>query len=95
MPIQFGPETLPGFPIVQGGVQPACSGKRDRQPDRREAERQQTTENAADPMLTLVPEHGRARLVARLDGEADGLRIFRFDIRLRGSSDEETPFFED
>jgi protocatechuate 3,4-dioxygenase alpha subunit len=53
------------------------------------------TENAADPMLALVPEHVRGRLMARLDGEAGGLRIFRFDIRLRGSSDEETPFFED
>lgn len=53
------------------------------------------SENAADPMLALVSEHVRGRLVARLDGEANGLRIFRFDIRLRGSSDEETPFFED
>jgi protocatechuate 3,4-dioxygenase alpha subunit len=52
-------------------------------------------ENATDPMLTLVPEHLRGRLVAQLDGEADGLRVFRFEMRLRGSPDEETPFFED
>ena len=52
-------------------------------------------DNAADPVLTLVPEHHRGRLVARPDGEADGLRVFRFDIRLRGDPHEETPFFED
>lgn len=52
-------------------------------------------ENAADPLLALLPERQRGRLIARLDGEADGLRVFRFDIRLRGSADEETPFFED
>jgi protocatechuate 3,4-dioxygenase alpha subunit len=52
-------------------------------------------DNAADPVLTLVPEHHRGRLVAQPDGEADGLRVFRFDIRLRGDPHEETPFFED
>ena len=52
-------------------------------------------DNAADPVLALVPEHHRGRLVARPDGEADGLRVFRFDIRLRGDPHEETPFFED
>lgn len=52
-------------------------------------------ENTADPLLSLLPEHLRGRLVARPDGEAEGVRAFRFDIRLRGSSDEETPFFED
>jgi len=53
-------------------------------------------ENASDPVLALVPEHLRGRLVARPDGEAEGgLRVFRFDMRLRGGPDEETPFFED
>jgi protocatechuate 3,4-dioxygenase alpha subunit len=52
-------------------------------------------ENAADPVLTLLPERRRGRLIARPDGEAEGLRVFRFDIRLRGGADEETPFFED
>lgn len=52
-------------------------------------------ENAADPILALVPEAHRARLVAVPDGPADGLRAFRFDIRLQGHADAETPFFED
>lgn len=54
-----------------------------------------SAENAADPVLVLLPEDLRGRLVARLDGEADGCRVFRFDIRLRGNAEEETPFFED
>jgi protocatechuate 3,4-dioxygenase alpha subunit len=37
----------------------------------------------------------RNRLVAVPDGIVDGLRVFRFDIRLRGDADEETPFFEE
>jgi protocatechuate 3,4-dioxygenase alpha subunit len=52
------------------------------------------TENATDPVLALVPAALRARLVATFDGEADGIRAFRFDLRLRGGPDEETPFFE-
>jgi protocatechuate 3,4-dioxygenase alpha subunit len=52
-------------------------------------------ENAADPVLALVPAARRARLVAVPDGRAEGLRVFRFDIRLRGDAQEETPFFED
>lgn len=52
-------------------------------------------ENAADPVLTLVPATRRPRLVAILDGRADGLRVFRFDIRLRGDAEQETPFFEE
>jgi protocatechuate 3,4-dioxygenase alpha subunit len=52
-------------------------------------------ENAADPVLAAVPAEARARLVARAEGEAEGLRVFRFDIRLRGGAAEETPFFED
>ncbi len=51
--------------------------------------------NAADPALSLVPEARRARLVALPDGEVDGLRAFRFDLRLRGTAAEETPFFEE
>ena len=51
-------------------------------------------ENATDPVLALVPVARRARLVARPDGKADGVRAFRFDLRLRGGADEETPFFE-
>jgi protocatechuate 3,4-dioxygenase alpha subunit len=51
-------------------------------------------ENAADPVLALVPDARRERLVAVPDGTADGLRVFRFDIRLRGDASEETPFFD-
>lgn len=49
--------------------------------------------NAADPVLTLLPEARRGRLVARSDGMAGGVRVFRFDFRLRGGPEEETPFF--
>ncbi len=52
-------------------------------------------ENAGDPVLALVPEARRPGLVAQAAGEAEGLRVFRFDIRLRGDAGEETPFFED
>lgn len=54
-----------------------------------------TVANAADPVLGVLPDpEQRARLVASPDGEAeDGVRAFRFDIRLRG--ERETPFFED
>jgi protocatechuate 3,4-dioxygenase alpha subunit len=51
--------------------------------------------NEADPVLTLVPELRRHRLVAVPEDEADGVRVFRFDIHLRGSLGEETPFLED
>lgn len=51
--------------------------------------------NGADPVLGALPDPGlRARLIALPDGETeDGVRAFRFDIRLRG--ERETPFFED
>lgn len=49
--------------------------------------------NAADPVLGLVPPARRPRLVALAEGEAEGMRIFRFDLRLRGGAEEETPFF--
>jgi protocatechuate 3,4-dioxygenase alpha subunit len=52
-------------------------------------------ENATDPVLALVPPGRREKLFAVPDGTADGLRVFRFDIRLRGDAHEETPFFED
>jgi protocatechuate 3,4-dioxygenase alpha subunit len=51
--------------------------------------------NAADPVLNAVPEPLRHLLVAQPDGEADGLRAFRFDLLLRGAPDAETPFFVD
>ena len=50
-------------------------------------------ENAADPVLSLVPEARRGLLLARPEGSADGFTCFRFDIRLRGTAAEETPFF--
>lgn len=50
-------------------------------------------ENIGDPVLALVPEARRARLIAAADGMVDGMRAFRFDIRLRGTAEEETPFF--
>jgi protocatechuate 3,4-dioxygenase alpha subunit len=52
-------------------------------------------ENAADPVLSLLPEPQRDRLLALPDGEEEGVRVFRFDLRLRGAAHEETPFFED
>jgi protocatechuate 3,4-dioxygenase alpha subunit len=52
-------------------------------------------DNAADPVLNLVPASRRPRIVAVPDGEQDGVRVFRFDIHLRGTPEEETPFFED
>ena len=52
-----------------------------------------TTENAADPVLALVPPERRSRLVAIADGEAEGMRVFRLDLLLRGKAAEETPFF--
>jgi protocatechuate 3,4-dioxygenase alpha subunit len=52
-------------------------------------------ENAADPVLALVPEALRPLLVALPDGTVEGLRAFRFDLRLRAARGEETPFFEE
>jgi protocatechuate 3,4-dioxygenase alpha subunit len=46
---------------------------------------------AGDPVLALVPAGRRGLLLARAEGEEGGLRVFRFDIRLRGEG--ETPFF--
>jgi len=52
-----------------------------------------TAENAADPVLAMVPEGRRGLLLAQAEGDSEGLRCFRFDIRLRGDPAEETPFF--
>ncbi len=52
-------------------------------------------DHARDPLLALLPGGLRPRLVAHPEAPADGLRVFRFDIRLRGSAEEETPFFEE
>jgi protocatechuate 3,4-dioxygenase alpha subunit len=46
----------------------------------------------ADPALAAVPGARRALLIAQEAGREEGLRVFRFDIRLRGEG--ETPFFE-
>jgi hypothetical protein len=50
--------------------------------------------NAADPVLTSLPEGGlRALLVARPAEPVAGARAFRFDVLLRGDAAAETPFF--
>jgi protocatechuate 3,4-dioxygenase alpha subunit len=51
--------------------------------------------NANDPVLGLVPETRRHHLVAVPEESRDGLRVFRFNIHLRGGLEQETPFFED
>ena len=51
-------------------------------------------ENAADPVLDLLPEDLRPMLVLRDLGLADGVQTYGFDILLRGPRGEETPFFE-
>lgn len=48
-----------------------------------------------DPVLAVVPEALRPRLLAVEDGTEDGVRAFRFDLRLRDPGGAETPFFED
>ena len=48
--------------------------------------------NVGDPILDLVPADRRATLIARRDGEEDGLPRYVFDIRLQGGV--ETVFFE-
>ena len=52
--------------------------------------------NEADPVLRCIPDPAlRALLVARPEGAQDGERVFRFDLVLKGSEAEETPFFEE
>jgi protocatechuate 3,4-dioxygenase alpha subunit len=46
----------------------------------------------ADPAMAPVPRARRHLLLARQSARQDGLRVFRFDIRLRGEG--ETPCFE-
>jgi protocatechuate 3,4-dioxygenase alpha subunit len=48
--------------------------------------------NAEDPILALVPAERRATLIARRDGEHEGLPRYVLDIHLQG--DDETVFFE-
>ena len=48
--------------------------------------------NTTDPILTLVPADRRATLVARREGNVDGMARYVFDIRLQGEN--ETVFFE-
>jgi protocatechuate 3,4-dioxygenase alpha subunit len=48
--------------------------------------------NAGDPLLALVPEDRRATLIARRDGDLDGVPKYVFDVHLQG--DNETVFFE-
>ncbi|HMN86388.1 MAG TPA: protocatechuate 3,4-dioxygenase subunit alpha [Bauldia sp.] len=48
-------------------------------------------DNAADPILELVPPERRATLVARPDGDEAGRPRYVFDIRVQG--DGETVFF--
>ncbi len=53
-------------------------------------------ENALDPVFLAVPEDLRVRLVLRLEeAPLSAVPVYRFDIRLRGARDVETPFFED
>lgn len=51
----------------------------------------ETAANAADPVLSAVPEARRNTLVATRDEGADGT-VYRFDIRMQGN--EETVFFD-
>ena len=49
--------------------------------------------NAADPVLRMVEQpQRRETLIARRDGDRDGMAVYRFDIRLQGES--ETVFFD-
>lgn len=49
--------------------------------------------NAQDPLLAVLPEDRRARLIARRAGDEEGAAVYRIDIIMRG--DNETPFFDD
>lgn len=48
-------------------------------------------DNAADPILALVPADRRATLIARRDGTHEGLTRYVLDIRVQG--EDETVFF--
>ncbi|MDO5604751.1 MAG: protocatechuate 3,4-dioxygenase subunit alpha [Paracoccus sp. (in: a-proteobacteria)] len=49
--------------------------------------------NSSDPVLNLIEwENRRATLLAKRDGDRDGVAVYRFDIRLQG--EQETVFFD-
>jgi protocatechuate 3,4-dioxygenase, alpha subunit len=48
--------------------------------------------NERDPVLVSIPAERRASLLARPDGEEDGVTRYRFDIVLQG--EDETVFFD-
>ena len=50
--------------------------------------------NAADPVLSVLPEDLRPLLVLRDLGQTDGVQTYGFDVLLRGPRGQETPFFE-
>lgn len=52
-------------------------------------------ENARDPVLKTLPEDMRPRLVVTELAPEAGIRVFGFEILLRGPAEEETPFFQD
>jgi protocatechuate 3,4-dioxygenase beta subunit len=52
-------------------------------------------ENASDIVLSALPPALRPRLVVTELAPEGGVRVFGFDILLRGSAEEETPFFRD
>jgi protocatechuate 3,4-dioxygenase alpha subunit len=51
----------------------------------------ETSANAADPVLATVPAERRGTLIARLEETANGI-AYRFDIRMQGKN--ETVFFD-
>lgn len=53
------------------------------------------SENQSDPVLNALPEELRNRLVVAEQAPENGVRVFGFDILLRGTPEEETPFFQD
>lgn len=52
-------------------------------------------ENASDPVLNSLPAELRHRLVVAERAAENGVRVFSFDVLLRGNIEEETPFFQD
>lgn len=52
------------------------------------------TQNAQDPVLSVVPEDLRHLLTLRDLGVTDGVQTYGFDVLLRGPRGLETPFFE-
>lgn len=52
-------------------------------------------ENASDPVLNALPAALRPRLVVAELAPENGVRVFGFDVLLRGPAEEETPFFQD